>query len=357
MEQSVPENYRNNELIYKNATVRIFVGRTPNPAVVDLLKQTVYGTSGVQYQHTGQEEKVNALKSGYFFHLLIGDKLIGVYCLDERQIEINQSCVKGFYGRYLAVADEHKSKGYGSLLKEEAVRYVETRFPKPYVLYSYIEEKNSRSLNISTNEGFQSVSKLKTFIFRRYRPQVDLRVKPLATEDLDQMLTLLKEYYQRHTFKTFAHIGYQQSYFVLWEGGQIVAGVQANRVCWRFLNMPGIDGWALMNLAPLSSVTRRFFNPSQYAFAVLEGVYLKDGRQDLLATLLEGILAHFKLNSLMWLIDTKDPLLILLTKKAMGPLCGIKRDVSTHVMVKSAGLSENLLVTQQPHYVSCFDYS
>lgn len=344
-------------LLVRNKSLTLSVKSVADVAAVNLLKNTIYGTNGVRYRQTGQEKKVGQLHNPFFFHLYVSETLQGFYCLDHRLVNIGRETVDGFYGRYLAVNQSVQGKGYGRLLKTSAVKYITESVSSPHLFYSYIEEKNTRSLSTSEREGFCSVATLKTFIFRRYSPVTDRRFGIASVVDRTTILALLDQQYQNYSLKNFDRIGYDNSYFILRESGQIVAGVQANRACWQFIDMPGKKGWALMNLAPLVSVSRRFFNPTQQAFAVLEGLYLKEGKQNLLPVLLESVLAHFNLHSLMWQIDEQDPFIRLLTKNMMGPLSGFEADVRTHIMVKAVDLDAGLILTQQPKYVSCFDYS
>lgn len=343
--------------IYRNGESIMTAGGTIDPAAIDLLKRTIYGTKGVRYQHTNQQTKIHDLAKPLFFHLRRAGQLIGTYCLDERTLDLGSVQTSGFYGRYLAVDEAHSGKGYGRLLKQQAVAYVEQHTPSPFLFYSFIEGKNVRSIAISQKEGFQSVATLKTYFFRRYSPVQDKRFSPATADDLQQLQPLLRQFYQSYRFKTFAQIGYQHQYFVLKEQGQIVAGVQANPVAWRFYQMPGVMGWVLMNLVPLISASRRFFNPARNEFAVLEGIYFQKDRPELLPVLLESVLAHYGLHSAMCEVDQLDPLVGLLLHPSMGRLSGFEKDVKTHVLVKAVGLSEPVIESKAPVYVSCFDYA
>ncbi len=345
-------------VIYQQGPVRIEVKPTADPAAVALLKRTVYGTNGVQYQHSGQENKVEQLHHPFFFHLFHHDDLIGIYCLDERPVTVSSDLtVPGFYGRYLSVTPNQQHKGYGRLLKVEAVRYVENQAKAPYVLYSYIEEKNVRSLRLSEREGFTSIARVKTFIFRRYVPTTDPRFACLADSGNALLLAQLKEFYGSHALTTFSRIGFQNNYFVL-KDDEIIAGVQANPVRWNFSNMPGFSGWLMMHVAPLSSITRRFFNPNQYQFVALEGLYWKPGREAAVPVLLESVLACFGFHSALLEVDVRDPLNALLTDaKKMGPLSGFQSGIITHVMVKASSPDLLLALADKPVYVSSFDFS
>ncbi|MBD2703362.1 GNAT family N-acetyltransferase [Spirosoma sp. BT702] len=343
--------------IHQDGELTLSVSRKIAPEAVDLLKRTIYGTRGVRYQHTNQEAKIQDLTRPLFFHLRKAGQLIGTYCLDERSLELGSSLTTGFYGRYLAVNEAYSGNGYGRLLKQQAIAYVEQNTPSPFLFYSYIEGKNERSIAISQKEGFESVATLKTYFFRRYSPFKDKRFIQATSADLLQMQPLLNQFYGSYGFKTFAHIGYKDQYFVLKEQGQIVAGVQANPVCWQFHQMAGWRGWILMNLVPLFSASRRFFNPARNEFLVLEGMYFQKGRPELLPILLESVLAHHNLHSAMCEIDQRDPLLQQLVDPSMGLLSGLEKDVSTHVLIKAKGLSDSVLQIKTPVYVSCFDYA
>jgi GNAT superfamily N-acetyltransferase len=359
MEQKAEKGLPTGEIVYQGHSLTIIVKKEVDPDGISLLGRTIYGTHGVRYQHTGQEQKVKQLKNAFFFHLLHDGELIGLYCLDERDVELATRTVKAFYGRYLTIGDAYKGKGYGYLLKKAAVGYVEEKFSPPFLFYSYIEEKNVKSLKISQNEGFTSVAVLETFLFRRYAPQLDPRFNRLPTVEMGNQLGLLKEYYKDYSFSAFAHIGHQDNYFVLKEGADVIAGVQANPTRWHFLHMPGVQGWAMMHLFPLLAPTRRFFNPTNYNFIALEGLYLKKGREDELTVLLEGALAYFRCHTALFQIDTRDTAYALLTSKHMGVLSGFQKDIRTHVMVKTVGLSadEAKAIGQHPLYVSSFDFT
>lgn len=342
--------------IYSHEGLVISVDEKPAPACIQLLKRTQYGTNGIRYYQTGQEQKINDLKKPLFFHLELQGELIGMYCLDERQLGVATGYVKGFYGRYLAIDQQHAGKGYGQLVKNVAVHFVTSIISEPHVFYSYIEEQNTRSMRISERQGFASASTLGTYIFRRYSPKSDSRFSSLKLSEVNELKSRLTDYYRHHTFRTFAGIGYSDNYYALKEGGEILAGVQANQVQWRFAAMPGVGGWMTMNLVPLLPATRRFFNLEAYSFVALEGIYLKPGYEHLLYPLLESTLAEFGLHSALWLIDDKDPIRQLLSQPGSGLLSGFQKGIKTHVMVKEEGLSVDKLQTAQPMYVSSFDF-
>ena len=353
-------------VLFQNGALRIVVQKTVDPQAITLLQQSVNGTAGVRYQLFGPETKLYHLQEPYFFYLYHQHTLIGLYSLSRRNIELvadpmaTNSTVEAYYGRYLAVSQPQSGHGYGHLIKQVALRYIDQlnqQQATPYLFYSYIEAKNSRSIAISRKAGFESVARLKTYMFRRYAPLKDARFHQLPAQHMAAMKVQLRAYYGNYTFRTLSGIGYQDNYFVLEENGTIIAGLQANPVRWNFKNVPGLKGWFLMSVLPRFKAGRRLFNPTPFEFIVLEGLYLRADGAALLPILLESTLAHFGLNSAMWQLDENDPHVALLQHAKMGLLSGFEKGVTIHVMIKPVDMAVLSPTAQTPHYVSCFDYS
>ena len=283
--------------------------------------------------------------------------MIGFYCLDQRPIGFPDGSVAGYYGRYLAVRDDAQGKGYGQRLKSTAIDYISYNVPTPYLFYAYIEARNTRSMAASQRENFRSVAQLKTYLFRRFAPRIEPRFRPISTSDPARARQLVESQFAHYGFQNFININYQNHYFTLEEQGCILAGVQANPIRWKIVQIPGKLGPFIKYVAPFVPGLRRFFNPARQAFVVLEGVYVAKNRPDLLPVLLESVLAYFNLHTAMWQIDEKDPLMRLLTDRQMGRFSQFQPGVTTHVMVKAVGLPPTVEPGREPVYVSCFDYS
>ncbi|GAB4016108.1 hypothetical protein GCM10028808_43490 [Spirosoma migulaei] len=341
-------------VLIQNNTVSLVVKRVADMAAVDLLQNTLYGTKGIRYRQTGQERKIPELFNPLFFHLYINGSLQGLYCLDRRVVEGN-SRVEAFYGRYLAVSKAYQRKGYGKLLKTEAVKYVRTLIPEPFLFYSYVEEKNIRSLILSQQLDFRSITTLKTFVFRHLYPVVDKRFCRL--DDHSLALPLLKAYYKNYSLAVYDKVFENGNYFILKEGQTILAGVHASPTTWQFDHMPGLMGWIMMNGFPKLPILKKLFKPT-YTFLSLEGIYLSQGSESLLAVLIESVLAHFKLHAALVQIDTRDKL-IHTVQVNKGRLSGFQKGVSTHVLVKPISLTDSQFKCIQDGvvYVSSFDFT
>lgn len=344
-------------ILYEQSTLKLTVSDQADEQAIGLLQQTIYGTEGVRYRQTGQGEKIHQLHNPKFFHLYDHRELIGFYCLDQRLLTFPGASVSGYYGRYLAVRSDKQGKGYGQLLKSTAVNHIEQTVATPHLFYSYIEGKNTRSMAASLRENFESVARLKTFMFRRFSPQVDPRFRQASLVDRNLPMQLVKHQYNAYGFQNFSNINYQNNYFTLEENGQILAGVHANPILWKIVHIPGRLGSIIKYIAPFVPGLRRFFNPAQQTFVVLEGVFVDQTRPELLSVLLESVLGHFERHTAMWQIDERDPLLPLLNNVDMGRFSQFQPGVITHVMVKTTDVPAQIQLSKEPVYISCFDYS
>lgn len=345
-------------LLYELNGLVVSVSSHADPRAVALLTQTLYGTDGIRYRQTGQAHRIEQLSNPLFFQLYDSHQtLIGLYCLDKRSVGFRGELVPAYYGRYLAVCADQQGKGFGQLLKATAVEYVQARQSDPYLFYSYIEAKNTRSIAASYRAGFTSVAQLSTYLFRRFTPRPDRRVRSLQPAESALAHQLVADQYAQYGFQHFARINAQRPFFVLEERGRVVAGVQASPIQWELVHLPGRLGSLLRYVAPHVPGLRRFFNPASQLFLTLEGVCVATGRADLLTSLLESVMAHYKMHTAMWQIDERDPLRSLLAAPGMGPLSGFQSGVTTHVMTKAIGLPTSTILNRDPVYVSSFDYS
>jgi L-amino acid N-acyltransferase YncA len=343
-------------VIYQEGLFTITVDKTFDNTILALLRKTIYGTKGPKYQHTGQELKLQNLKNPIFFILRKQDETIGFYCLSEREIWVNQEKYLGYYGRYLAIDENHQGNGFGKLLKKKAVEYVESNSISPSVLYSYIEENNTRSFNISQKMGFETISTLETVLFSRLYPTADNRVARIDKVELPEILEKLELQYSHTFLRTFENINYQNNYFVLKENGRIVAGLQANPTRWKIVEMGGVGGKILLNVLPHIPILKRLINPEKYDFMAIEGIFMESNSEEYLYPLIEGVLHHFSMSSALFQLDSQSAILNLFKKRGdLGLLNAMKKDLKTNVTIKS--INNKSPVPHGEAYVSSFDFT
>ena len=344
-------------IIYQQGDISISVGKTFDDEIINLLKRTIYGTKSPKYQHTGQEVKLANLQSPIFFTLKNKEKVIGFYCLCEREIMVGAEHYLGYYGRYLAVDEQFQGNNYGKLLKRIAIQYVEANSKSPSIFYSYIEENNTRSLNISKTLGFESISTLETIIFSRLYPQKKVNISHLNLTELPTFLSKLESQNSTTILRTFENINYQDNYFVIKDNDVTVAGLQANPVRWKIKEMEGVSGKILLKILPHIPILKRLINPEKYDFLAIEGIFIESGYEEYLYDLLEGVLHHLNMTSALIQLDSKSLILNLLKEKGdLGLLNSLKKDVKTHVMVKAINCDKSV-ITAGEVYISSFDFT
>jgi hypothetical protein len=348
------------DCIYTKGNIQITVNHMCSLDALSLLKQTIYGSSGPRYQHMSLENKIKDITHPHFFQLTEGQTVVGTYCLSGRQVKIAEGTIDSFYGRLLSVNPAFSGKGYGRILKREAVNYIERTFNRPHLFYSYLEESNSRSMRISQQENFTSMGVLEAIVFSRLYPKKDSRFAQLREAECATLLPILQETYSNYTLLHFDQVYYKQNYFVWKEKGEIIAGVQANPVLWRIVDMPGIGGKFIMQGLPFIPVIRRLINPAHHRFLALEALFVKPGYGHLLLPLLESVLHHFQVSSALLLLDTHSATAKQLKATGkLGIMNSLKQHIHTHVMAKANGISLEQIKQspEQPIYTSAFDYT
>jgi hypothetical protein len=347
-------------IIYNQGNIKIGVGPAATPEIVNLLKRTIYGTHGPQYRHTGHDQKINHIQNPFFFQLFKDEHVIGTYCLSQRLVKTPVGQTLSFYGRYFSIEPAYIGQGNGSLLKKEAIAYLERAIKLPFLFYSYIEETNQRSLAISKKDGYQPLGSLEAVLFSRLCPVADKKFSRLPRDEQPKMLTLLQAAYQDYTLVHLERVFYEQNYFVLKEKDEIIAGVQANPVAWHIIHMPGLSGKIVMQVLPHIPVLNRLINPKNHQFLALEALYVKPGREKELQTLLESTLAHFGYTSALLMLDINCPLRQKIKRMGnLGLMNTLNKSIYTQVMVKLKGLTQADIKQspEQPIYASSFDFS
>ena len=89
-------------------------------------------------------------KGGHIFFLKANDEIVGCYALmpspqNENGVEFTK----------MAIAKEHRGKGYGKHLMEHAIQFVTINHLQPFVLYSNTDLQNA--IHIYKKYGFQEV--------------------------------------------------------------------------------------------------------------------------------------------------------------------------------------------------------
>ncbi|WP_045460653.1 GNAT family N-acetyltransferase [Sporocytophaga myxococcoides] len=324
--------------------------------VLNVLERTFYGTHGLSYRHRNVRERAGKTLHPHFFTLYKRDTSIGTFCLSERIIINKGYPEKGFYGRYLSILPEYGGKGLGTLLKEKAYDYIRKTEPRSLIIYSYIEEANRYSLNLSRKQGNKLAGYYEVLSFSRFNPKIFSGFSRLEKERIDEFKRLFKEYYSAYQLVILDYIGQNNNYFVIRKKGEIIAGVQAVPAHWQFKSIPGLSGFVAQNILPFIPKLSKVFNAKNYHFIAFDSVYVKEGFENLLPFLFESVLAAFNCHSGLYYGDANSPLTKSFKSSDRGFLSKIESEIRPMIMISSHNSHSHWEPMEKgPFYVSAFD--
>ncbi|HPR32090.1 MAG TPA: hypothetical protein PLK12_08340 [Prolixibacteraceae bacterium] len=347
-------------------------------AIVSLLKSTLWGTPGLtQYQHLETEKTIYDIGSPVFYSLERQGNLLCTVCLAGREVNIGSKARTSHYVRYLAVRSglggdgkrkQKPGKSHsGGLVKqfmEEVFRMGPSAlFHRPEqkaLYYAYVESENEQSIHLCTHFGFRKVSTMDTVPFSRFSPKKHTHVRRADPLEYASIQERILQQYHNHNLIDLEHVFYEENYFVAEADGKIVAGVQANPMCWAFRNLPGLSGRILLRVLPRIPYLRRLINPQRFSFSAFEGVFCLDGHEGVLNSLFESVLAlQGNYTALIWM-DTKSPMIQTIRKHChLGLMDKINSGGAGDILVRGENLTpadwESLI--GKPAYVSCFDFN
>jgi hypothetical protein len=365
--------------------LQIKVERDPAQDIIDHLKNTTIGTpGGLLYKLTGVEEKIRLLDTCYFLVLRKSGRLLGTMGFVLRNTYNKNILYSSWHIRYFSIRaplrtrihkkkNNHERASSGDYLGGDSILRVILKeyFDQPNrliskfsgqnqktFLYAYIERDNVRSMLFSDQMDFQKVRRFSTILFSRLNPRVHPAVQRIKEEEKSGMLKLLRNFYSGYNMYTEQHLFYNNNYYLLKLDNEIVAGVQANPETWKIIKKPGFPERILFRIMHSIPGILRFFDPDNFKFAAIEGIYYKKGYEKYLLPLFESLCALTKTHfALMWL-DTDSPLTMTINKLGhQGFLSKIIKRVEVDVIIKFINFSEQEKESfrNNPVYISCFD--
>lgn len=347
--------------------------------IVELVEDTTWGTpGGTQYKHLDAAAKIRDVKDPFFLELRKAEKLLGLVCLAHRVSEYPQPDGHNtFYIRYLSMMEgkqrkvntENATPTTGTKSNSLVKRALSRLLDKPEALleatkrdhavyYAYVELENERSMEMTRTMGFKPIGKFSTLVFSRLWPKKDKRVRRVTAADRPRVEARIKEEFKDHALFTTQNIFYKDNYWILEEDGELIAGLQANRAHWVLANMPGFSGKLIMNVLPHVPLIRRMFNPRRYEFAVVEGIFCKEGREKDLHRLLQHACVESDVYSALIWLDRIDPMFIRLKKYGkLGILQRVNGDSQADIIAKFVNVAEEdqEWIKNRPRYISAFD--
>jgi RimJ/RimL family protein N-acetyltransferase len=347
------------KVLYKKGSYRVIVEEKPNQDAIELLHTTLWGTNGPIFEHLDTQERVIHLSGSLAFSLEKNGKTIGTCTVLERDIEVEGKPYKTWYGRYFAVDIKHQGKVFGNILLREMKKYLQEVSDLPTIFYAYVDQANPRSRKLLLHTGFEVIRSFETSVFSRMYPKKDARVSKIRSgDDVNNILSLLKKQNENNTFLNFDNLFFQDNYFILKEGDEIVAGIQASITKWKIRKLPGFSGKIIIKVLPHVPFISRLFNPKDFKFAAFEGLYCKKGREQEVFKLMESACAELKLFTGMVWMDPETELSKRIKKAGdWGLMDKMREDLPAHVVAGFQNVSkkEQEIFHKMPVYISAFD--
>ena len=229
-----------------------------------------------------------------------------------------------------------------------------------HIMYAFIESMNERSKNLVIQAGYEHIRSFLTVTFSRFNPKPDTRVSKLQDADKQRMKELLLDFYRDYSFFSTDFIFYDDKYYVLRDGDEIIAGVCAIPSAYKVYNIPGIWGWVIMKVLPKVPYFRKLFSPDEFKFLVFDAIYFKKGREDVLPDLFESVCAVEGFNTgLMWLDDRSTLYDKIRSGRRMGALNRMLNAKPGLVFTKFVNFPDEAkdIFYDVPAYISGFDFT
>jgi hypothetical protein len=288
-----------------------YLRESPTEELLDLLDETVLGTSGARYRHLDIRNRVLSADHPLFLTLERSNKVLANVTFCRRGLEWYIRFF-AFQGALQASGESHSSTKRPGLLKKELSRYFNEkltgRLDEEQInsFYAYIDPKNERSKWMSENFGFHVAGHLVTQSFSRINPKKSKKLRRI--EDWNAVSSQIRQNFSSHRHYNEAQISSPPFYVLLDEQGEQIAGAHIMTVRWQIERLPGRYGAVLTRLIPFLPLLRKLIKPKDHEFIVPDCVWSKENDPDVLQELFSAILHEEKLNLMLWWTDQEEDL-------------------------------------------------
>ena len=366
--------------IFQKGSFEVVIENNAGPEIFDLFGSTILGTPGkIRYQFMEVRTKMAAITNCYYLTIRKGDRLIGTIGFVKRTTLHQEKPYDSWYIRYFSIkaplrSDKQedininmkKDSHFDNIFKSLAAEYFENPYlfldesspSSAVLLYGVVEKGNIRSQQFTRIVGFETVREFCTIAFSRIILKQHRDISRITETEKSGVVPELTSFYRTHTFFTMDNIFFNNNYFVCRDGKEIVAGLQANPETWRIVEMPGFNGWLLLNVLPYVPGISSFYKPKAFRFIAIEGLFYKEGYEDRIMPLIETALAIHKAHFALTWMDTGSPVFRRLQEfSRFGVLSRFISRIPADIKIRFIGCSndEKKIYYNNPVYLSCFD--
>ncbi|MDJ1016245.1 MAG: hypothetical protein QNJ35_07015 [Paracoccaceae bacterium] len=335
------------------------IARSTNPsdATLDLLCSTIWGSKASRYRILGLPEKLKRLRDPSYFTLLENDKELGVIVIDHCTKDISGKSCDAFHFVMAATEPARRKEGLAGVILDEVRKYCFETVGEPGIGFAYVEATTEFSLRLSDRIGHTLEAEIPLVLYTRLWPKTSSSVHNLPPEAADEMIKRLQDLYADHELADFERSFRADEYYVLRNGGKVVAGLQAEVIRWSVAEMPGLIGWFLVSVFPNIPFSKNIIDLRDLRIVRLGNLYNQPGDERRLAELMEAVLARHKSKVGLIMIDGRSPMLKRIKDyDRLGVLSSALKG-SVKIRIDIAGMDEETLesLSSSPLLVSPAD--
>ena len=168
----------------------------------------------------------------------------------------------------------------------------------------------------------------------------------------------LESFYYGYAFYFDDYLFLNKNYYVLRDGGEIIAGLQANEEAWEIRTIGnGFLDRIVKVLTRIPLIGKRF-RYEEMRFLGIEGMYFAPGYEKALYRLLEGVLAAKKQYLALMIMDPRSPEYQVFAKnRRLGPVHKVLGSFNGDIYMKFFNFPEDEKreIISRPVYISIYD--
>ena len=365
-------------------TLSIDVETSPSEELMEHMHQTVMGQpGGLQYHHTDLEDRMKSGKENYFMYLRKSGKMMGSvgFCGKHsvtaglahdswliRYFSI-KAPIKGVPKKKLGKADlkdeNKRTTVLGRFIQPvfadpAQLRDGKTGSERPSVIFAIIDQTNLRSMNFSSQMGLETVGTMAGFSFSRMQPGRSDRIEQIADPEKEAILNQISEYYKDYSLFFTDSIFKNNDYYLIKEGGRMVAGVQIYPVHWKILDFGSkMANGAMKLLTRIPWISKRI-SLEKLSFLAMDAIYCEPGYENVLYELMEGVLERTGNYIAMMMMDQKTDLYgIFRDHKKLGIMHKIMGTYFADIRMRFIHMPDELKehFSSGPIYIPTYDNS
>lgn len=361
-------------LLFRRGSFRFKLTSSASKEIIKIVSNTVWGSVGkMQWKMMNTSKFIPKIINPNWLTLYHGDKLLFTMVLSNRKVSSEGGLVDSYYIRYVTFNEKFRNKSNKSKISgikrgtdrgfvrkgiNEFVNASKNNELSKTIVYALVELNNAASIELCKNFGLETIRNCRTILFSRFFPKKNSKIIKLKEEDKPELINLLQKHYKGHNLFFTGNMFHSGTYYVIKRENNIIAGLQITPNIWKIDHLPGITGAIIVKVLSKLPLISRIVNPKEFRFALFDGVYVKKGHEADLISLMESVLADFKLNSAMLCLDHNSTLCNWLHKSGnLGLLNKLKGDSLAQLVARFDNFSEEEIqqFKNKPAFISAFD--